>query len=346
MQKKITGNTVALTFDNWSEFVEIAAEQKRIVWRRARNLGDGTSWATDAEKWTGTREMPEALRLAREGWPDGAKQLREALDALTITPTLRRAPSMSYDVGGERPDVPRFIAGAPDHMITSAPAEERATRIYSFLIHTGARGLTKVHEIMNRGAAVLRWIDALEQVGHRVEITALKRQRDDAGRGQILTGEIPLKRAGEHWEPDRMAFALAHPAAHRRLWFAHMEQTPEIEARFTNAHGGSIDLKPEERPPGVIYLPVIQFGDHHWSSPRAALDYVREIIEQTTEEKLLLDEQPTPEQPTPTPTPTPPARAGREITARFPGKCRTCGAKFEKGARIIYRDNAAHCTTH
>ncbi len=345
MQKTITGNTVALTFDNWSEFVESAADQKRIVWRRAKDLDDGTSWHIDRENWTGVRTMPDALRLAREGWPEGASALRRALDALTITPTLRRAPAMAYDVGGERPDVPLFVAGDPAHMITSAPVEERATRIYSFLIHTGARVVTKTHEIMNRGAALLRWIDALEQAGHRVEITALKRQRDDAGRGQILTGEFPLKKAGEHWEPDRLAFALAHPAAHRRLWFAHMEQTPEIEAGFSNAHGGSIDLKPEERPSGVIYLPVIQPGDHEWSTPHAALEYIRRIIEQTTEDRLLLDEEPASPTPAPTPAPSPPPAPTpapaptprpRDMPSRFPGKCHGCGARFERGALITY----------
>jgi hypothetical protein len=70
-----------------------------------------------------------------------------------------------------------------------------------------------------RGVAVLAVVDAMEKQGRSCEVVAVESINSyGAKRGQWEI-EVPIKRAGESADLDRMAFVLAHPSFLRRLIF-------------------------------------------------------------------------------------------------------------------------------
>lgn len=351
MQKTRQGRSTFLAFESWAEYLD-AAEHGPRVWPTYDQSSQDPEHG-----WAGAT-FPEAIRIAREGWPEGTARLVRDLEAATPLARAGITNAITYDVGGALPDVPLFVAGDPAHMITFAPTEKRAGRIVRVACNQFVSAKCSAQAINNRGAAILSWIDAIEQQGHQAELCAIYYEACRKAREHVFCTEIPVKRAGEPMELDRLAFLFAHPAMFRRLHFAIHEQHEELHYYHNGLYGLPHDPPKGDPLRGDIYFARLSLDNAHtFDTIEKAVEHVRAMFESAgmldtpegrLDEEMKFSPAPIPEQPAPapTPTPTPPPRAGREIIARFPGKCRTCGASFEKGARIIYRDHATHCTTH
>ena len=77
---------------------------------------------TDPQRiaFAGTATWEEAERLATVGWSEGRRQIIYAASHTRLTSRVS-APLWSFDVAGEYPDVPRFVAGDPECMVTRNP---------------------------------------------------------------------------------------------------------------------------------------------------------------------------------------------------------------------------------
>jgi hypothetical protein len=173
-----------------------------------------------------------------------------------VAPTPEPFASVIYDVGGAVPAVPIFCAGDPSCMMDWTNAEIATNPIVRLDYCNGGIHDRKAEALMLRGAAVLSLADSLERRGYSTEIRVVAETngRDRAGAVTLATS-IVLKRAGEYFDVDRLAFALAHPSVHRRLRFALIEQIAELEAVFGGSYGSTPQFTPVEVPPGTIFIP-------------------------------------------------------------------------------------------
>jgi hypothetical protein len=188
-------------------------------------------------------------------------------------------PAWAFDVAGAVPDVARYLAGEPENMLT--PCEETApARVVRLVVNICASADITAAAMYKRGAAALAMVDAIESTGARVEIAVANCHQSRAS-GNRRAVVVTVKRAEDHAEPDRLAFALAHPATLRRLWFAFAENTytPDERAEYGVGNGGygtPEDMPDAER--GDIYLPAAKSWEPHFATPESAAAWIMETL--------------------------------------------------------------------
>lgn len=178
------------------------------------------------QTFAGTRDMSDALAIARNGWSDGLS-LAHKYDIPRAT-NKRRTHAM---VGG-RVNVGRMLAGNPKHMVARRPAPRH--RIITLFVECCMwKGITADNAIM-RALLVAGMIDVLESEGYRCEIIAVSasiRQIDFLGGSQLA---VRLKNAGDALSLADLSFALGHPSFLRRMELACEASAPGMDLSRSN----------------------------------------------------------------------------------------------------------------
>lgn len=226
MDSKITGRH---EYDSLSALVSYLDSTPDIkgAGQQARQSGATESWDLNTG-WTRAHRMA----AAGGGWQEGANKMRRGVAAAQAKHTMGAAPLFGNDVAGFAVDVPAYLAGQPDCMMTMAETEVAQAPIVRIAVGTFSCGVS-ADAAMNRGIDMMCLVDALEGAGHRCEVDAYWDAQDDGQHWQV---RVRIKSAGEQWTPATAAFLSAHPAAFRRLGFSEMEKDPT--RRQMTAGGG------------------------------------------------------------------------------------------------------------
>lgn len=217
-------------FSSWQEFTDVAVKGRRP-----------DRYATTGSKdFTGTDSWEEALELSRDGWGE----IRPAVDALVekmdavIAPSLRPAFTSYFDVSGGMVDVGRFMDGEPECMVETRLIETaKPGRVISILVNGSFTAGTQARAIQERGAAIVALVDSLEKMQHSTEIDV------EISCLEGLTTVIRVKNAEDVLDIDALMFAIAHPSALRRIYFAYLEGHKTFGYLADSAYGGSSPLK-------------------------------------------------------------------------------------------------------
>jgi len=251
----------------WSEFIEFVDDPQR----HAKALNS----SHDSAK-TGFRSLAswvDMVSAAKRGWPEGLEKIQRSLvTARAVVGTARRAIDR-YDVGGERPHVPLACAGEPRSMVRRAPILQRVRPSIRILLNITAGFTIPTSYLINRGAAVLAWCDALETAGFSTEITTVYACDHMA---MTMKYRVEVKRAGDKFDIDRLSFALACPDYMRRAHFA-MQETGEHAHRCTTngAYGHVARATPDV---GQVYVPSVPSGSRAFATPESSAVAIRDII--------------------------------------------------------------------
>ena len=205
-----------------------------------RNWGISESInANDGYKWTFNLGYNDALALALKGWPDGTDRLTKGVKAMPAPQAVHH--KRMNDVGGDYPDVGRFVSGMPDSMVRRG-RQSGIKPIVHMVIHPMTNANVTAYEFLTMGTAMALVIDQLEASGRRVELdVAFLRDMHKDNRFSLEGWK--LKRADEHLDFGALAFSLAHPASARRLAFALREHTPRSMQNMS--YGGAEPIGPK-----------------------------------------------------------------------------------------------------
>jgi len=245
----------------------------------ARIGGDNLS----CSKFMGTATFAEAVDLARRGWPEGLKSLRTAIDASTIFLPSASLRTASLDVGGAFPLVPVAVAGDPACMVTIGEELRATQRIYRFVVNFACLAHVTPAQILNRGAALLAWVDALEAAGARVEIIALRSSKTPAQSKDFTNHTVAFtaKRPDEHLDMDRLAFVLMHRSMMRRFAFACQDRAEGMAYTVKTGRGTSHNwLHPDLHCPHSVYFPCLADNASDYDTPESAERVTQQIIAQ------------------------------------------------------------------
>jgi len=236
-------------------------------------------------RWTGTETFEGAVDMAQYGWPEGRKRLMVAMAEARGAP--RMIADMVMDVAGAYPIAALAAAGDPCSMVDLQPVEERVRPIIRLAISRNGSSAYSADEFMNYGAAILSYVEGLENAGFRCEIASYSATALNNGVQEYTS--VTLKRAEEHIEMDRMAFCLTHPAFLRRLGFAVSESTPGIWENLGSGYGEPVNPDPgKDTEPDQIIIPGINIaepGSAALKSARAALERLGPMIEKQLKNK-------------------------------------------------------------
>lgn len=195
----------------------IKASQGPSSWasRDSRSLSDSMV------EFSGTACFEDAVSLASQGWADGLRKMRLALDAVTASSTaLGPAPAYLLDVAGAYPMPAIAAAGDVFCMVNPAPVSDRVRPIIKLASSVATGAQATAAQIFNYGAGLVAIIDALETQGFSVELTSLRVVSWGDNRATIKT---QVKGAGEAADLERLAFCLGHASYNRRIHFGVLE---------------------------------------------------------------------------------------------------------------------------
>lgn len=258
----------------------------------ADNLADVEQWLKDTPaKWAGTASRTTgsseswdlntgynaAMKLAKEGWGEGAKDLDARLQ--TIIPAAGREGKWGYAVSGSSVNVGRFVTGHPKDMRNSRKRVSGSAPVYHLVVNLSATCNVGAQQMANYGTALVGLIDRLENTGKRVrlDVVSVGHLR---GNARLAFG-WNVKHASEHIDLAAVAFSIGHPAAFRRIGFAMMERSPKnIES---SGYGHSADLLPadlidEQDYNGAMLIDGVNHGYRRCNSTEDALRYAVEQL--------------------------------------------------------------------
>lgn len=278
-----------INFENLTAFVEQAKQAKSPTWTSSRS-----GWDEGRGDWNGTPTMEDATKLAVTGWREGRERILEAKMGLERLLTKRDRAQKSEDWGmaGYRPDVPRYIAGEPEHMIMPSDRFGPANPIVSMMANAAVNWTISAEKIMNFGAALTSAIDQTERTGRRVELDVAygiksygfhgsntNEITEDNKDGRSLQVIVRVKRANVPLELDRVVFCLAHPSMFRRFMFSVMEQM-DSSGWHSDIHSGYGQTLHVHAPGDQIEVPAPGFwpDESVFASTEAAHDLIQEKL--------------------------------------------------------------------
>lgn len=182
---------------------------------------DDTAW-NDENKFRGGT-MAQAIKLARDGWPEGAVEARKLHSGIVASLPERRRLAR-YGVAGAVPNVARALAGNPMHMRQMALRETNERPIVTLVCGIGVSASFPAAAMLRHAAAVAAIVDLLESAEFRCEVLVAARL-DGRVNAEIA---IRLKAPEQPLNLAVMAFALGHPSMFRRHMFAILQADPDM----------------------------------------------------------------------------------------------------------------------
>jgi hypothetical protein len=213
--------------------------------------------------WAGTDTFGEAVELAENGWRDGLKKIKKAIEDLEALPAIEMLPV--FDVCGEAFNLDAVLQGQPENMFYFMPQESNKPRVISISFAFNFKAKTKSSEIIKRGAAIASAVNDLENQGLRVELYAHKLtvKPGNAMQDGLFT-IIKVKDADQHLDLERLVYIAAHPSMNRRLGFRLCEQynNTEFAERIGSDYGNAKQAEDHDFESAGIHKPCIIQQDH------------------------------------------------------------------------------------
>lgn len=202
-------------------FGDDLGETVRWLQNTPRSWREGSSVThPSSQEWSLGANWERTLQLARDGWAEGMRMVEMAAAEVQ---TNARTSTFRYDVAGELPDVSRFAAGDPLHMVSRARQKQNHPVVH-IIVNVNCSGSINAKRFAEYGGALTALVDQIENTRRRVELDVLA-VNTHQGRGRSRCG-WKVKRAEDQLDLSAIAFSIAHPAAFRRLIFALWERTP------------------------------------------------------------------------------------------------------------------------
>jgi hypothetical protein len=174
-----------------------------------------TDAASDNNPNYGTPSRQAALKLARDGWPEGAERAARIRDKITaanpVGPRL-----VKYDVAGAYPIVARHLAGNPLSMKRYDTARLRRKPVITLVSHMSTRWRTPAANFIRRAGVVAAIIDVVESAGFACHVLASGGAEIDDKSWRV---GFTLKESHQPVDIDRIAFGVGHPSMYRRIGF-------------------------------------------------------------------------------------------------------------------------------
>lgn len=186
------------------------------------------------DKWYGSKNFGDAIKLAREGWPEAADTamslVRQVLDSSDVVRLIEeRVPHRIADVAGGRVAVGRYLVGDPRSMVRRKRMRGERTRKVIRVLVMMSLSVGTDDRVVKQGAAIAAFIDVLTTIGYSVEL-AVELSGDSMDHRHEIGDIVTLKHADEPLDLRAIMFGLSHLSMFRRIAFA-LWETRDAEVR-------------------------------------------------------------------------------------------------------------------
>ncbi len=239
--------------------------------------------------WYGNADYTEAVELYRIGWPEGLERAMRIIRSLSVMrqgqqERKRYRPAMA-PIGGFIPNVSDLASNGPSPFIASRRSDEKRSgrKIYRILYNAGCNAGVLPETMMARGACTLALVEMMERSGRAVSVDVCKSVRDckwsSEGKHDLCIWRV--KTAGTDINRGQLAFAMAHPAAYRRILFASYELLPHTHQ---SSQGSTVLVKTNAPHVAARYDLVIDSDSvdysnvGRWTDPARAELWIKEQL--------------------------------------------------------------------
>lgn len=226
-------------FESLDTFMKVIdSRPKNEKMKYANSSRDGS------KSFTGTKNFEEALDLLKNGYEKPLEKIKsEVTRDLKISQSrARRTPRNA--VVGFVPNVPNYLLGVPEQMITIHQTPQKVKAI-SISYYIGNNCGTDARELEDAGIKILNVINRLELSGVRVNLDIIALCTSTNGEWQIAS--VNVKDYKEQLDIKKLCFPIAHPSMFRRLGFAWLERSADMTNDFSIGYGRSATKKDEEK---------------------------------------------------------------------------------------------------
>ena len=189
----------------------------------------------------GTKDYKEADRLLLFGDKKLQKKIEEA-GVYTTRMRLKYQANKKQvysSVVGFAPNVPAYIAGAPNSMINQRQIKARQ-RVVTIMYNASVSCCVSADDIINATAQMISAIMLVEAAGIRVNVY-VGEICESTGDRQRFGWLLRIKDSGQKIDTLKMSYPLAHPSMLRRHGFKLLETTPGVSSDFEANYGMPIN---------------------------------------------------------------------------------------------------------
>jgi len=236
-----------------------------------------SAWV-ESSNFYGTSSMKEAIKLAREGWPEGVTQASRLVDKIRANNPIQLK-KVKHDVVGSYPNVARAVAGNPLNM--RGPDTTKASRrpIVTFLSDICASANHSFDEFINRAAAVAAVVEQAEAAGYACDVIVFSKSH--YGDNINTCSWIQVKNSNQPVDIHRIAFGIGHPAMFRRFIFAE-EGYHSINSALGHGLGmvGNLERKGLTEK-NMYVIPSVQGNDFFTTEEKTQTDglkYISDVL--------------------------------------------------------------------
>lgn len=271
---QITGTVEhkVVNFESWGELLHFAETRET----KCKNLSSREHTSDDG--WYGTSTFNKAIDLAQHGWPEGTERVAKlaATIADKITSLVERDITF-MDTNGCAFDIGLVNMGVPECWANSYPVLQfgHGRKVLRCVFNVSALADVNEQTMIRKGATAAVLIQALEYSGFRCEVTLASGVEDTCGAAckEIDTYTI-IKPADQSLDIDRLVFALANPASHRRINFSVREGFWDFMECNQYGYGKSKDVADK----GDIYIQRSHGYEEQWASEANCVKWILEEL--------------------------------------------------------------------
>ncbi len=262
--RKVRKDMELYEFSDILDFVEYTAAvpetnySKRFHGKRDRKFYGGS--------------FADAIKQGKTGNPELVKSLFDGVNAISAMIEVERSGEIR-DVTGEYFDVADFLSGEPEvfrreEYVDRKPA---VTVCANFCMDC----TVSTECICNRGCAIVALCDELSRSGFIVDIRLVHGAKYN---GMTYCTNIAIR--NDPVDLDAVAFVMANPLCHRRLWFAALERY--TGKKFCGGYGYPCEYELNDAQSGFNFVSSLhdEFDVGNYESLKAAKNHVLGMIEQ------------------------------------------------------------------
>lgn len=223
------------SIDNFLKIIESRPNNKIM-----RNCNESY---TNTKDFSGTASYEEAMNLLQNGYEKPLNKIKnEVSKDLKISQTRPRRIPKNH-VFGFVPNVPNYILGIPEQMITISQTPQKVKTV-SIIYYIGNNSNTTANALEKAGIKILNVVNRLELSGVRVNLDICVMCSKENGEWQI--GCVNVKSYREQMDLKKLCFPIAHPSMFRRFGFRFLEKSKDMENNFCYGYGSSAKANDEQ----------------------------------------------------------------------------------------------------
>lgn len=278
-----TPKTYAYHFESMEEAWAFADKAPAVYQGKlsGKTVNDGS--------WSGAKNWPEALALAKEGDAKLGEKIKNESSKLAsyIFSTIEKS-DVAYDVQGQVIDMGKYLNGDPECCLRLDVPDSGISRVLDIGVITSVACGIEPEQIQRRGIVIATVVKTLESLGISCRLNLALCNYSDNVEIQVW---LKFKDFGEPLRLNQLAFALTSPTICRRLGFVLVEAAPKPFCDLARKGYGSAmkfkDWHEKEKIPvkgNWLEFPILNYNSRV-NSDEGAREWAIEIVKNKLNKK-------------------------------------------------------------